>query len=302
MQAQGFIVAGASKVAPSRRRNTFDVVAALLLPLLASCFRLVLRLPLSNMPVSAVRRARRHRDIISTFCDEGTGEKAESDDTGWERIPSDDTKLQAMLRFIVLAVTLAATSGIRLGTPVSSRALPARAVRVPLVTLEATKEEAAEEEEDRLGAGGKGGHAVKNMPELSEKEKEIQKKVMEHQQTAARLTGAEETRSLVEYSTGYAVLSTISKDLEGYPGGAVVGFAPDAQGLPVFCFSAMSGHTKDLLAAPSGAPAALTVTANGFQGAADARVTLVGDVKRCSKEESVELREVYKAAPERLLG
>jgi len=121
---------------------------------------------------------------------------------------------------------------------------------------------------------------------------------MEHQKTAARLSQAEDARSLVAYSTGYAVLSTLSSQVEGYPSGALVGFATDAQGLPVFCFSAMSSHTKDLLKdGKTDAKAALTVTAKGFEGAADGRVVLIGDVKRCSKEEvaSEGLAALYKS-------
>mmetsp|Transcript_45615 Transcript_45615/g.134925 ORF Transcript_45615/g.134925 Transcript_45615/m.134925 type:complete len:277 (-) Transcript_45615:264-1094(-) len=117
---------------------------------------------------------------------------------------------------------------------------------------------------------------------------------MEHQRGAARLSQAEDSRSLVAYNSGYAVLSTLSKAVDGYPSGSLVGFATDEKGLPVFCFSAMSGHTKDLAKAGK---AALCVTAKGFEGAADGRVTLIGDVKRCSKEE-VEadgLKELYRA-------
>ena len=46
------------------------------------------------------------------------------------------------------------------------------------------------EEEDRIGAGGRGGHAVKGQPELSEEERALQMKVMEHQRGAARLSQA----------------------------------------------------------------------------------------------------------------
>jgi len=134
---------------------------------------------------------------------------------------------------------------------------------------------------------------VRGQPELSEEEKIIQTKVMEHQKSAARLTNAEDARSLVGYSTGYAVLSTLSKSLDGYPSGSVVGFAPDENGLPVFCFSTMSSHTPDLVRDPK---AALTVTAAGFQGAADGRVTLVGDISRVKHDDEVaQLRETYKA-------
>lgn len=62
-----------------------------------------------------------------------------------------------------------------------------------------------------------------------------------------------------------------------------------------------STHTKDLMAAErtctEGGKAALCVTAKGFEGAADGRVTLIGDVKRVSDKE-VEadgLRALYKA-------
>ena len=124
----------------------------------------------------------------------------------------------------------------------------------------------------------------------------MQMKVMEHQKTAAKLSQAEDARSLVGYSTGYGVISTLSKSLDGYPSGSVVGFAPDEKGLPVFCFSTMSGHTTDLLVSPEGAKASLTVTASGFAGAADGRVTLTGDVRRVSDASEVaELRELYRA-------
>lgn len=56
---------------------------------------------------------------------------------------------------------------------------------------------------------------------------------------AARLSQAEDARSLVSYSTGYATLATNSAALEGYPSAALVGYTLDAEGLPVFCFSAM---------------------------------------------------------------
>merc|ERR1740139_2019611 len=143
-----------------------------------------------------------------------------------------------------------------------------------------------QKKEDTLGAGG--GHAVgkagMKAPEISEEEQAIQKSVMMHQRSAARLSQTEDARSLVSYSTGYATLATLSSAQEGYPSAALVGYTLDTEGLPVFCFSAMSTHTKDLMAADrtcsEGGKAALCVTAKGFEGAADGRVTLIGDVKR----------------------
>lgn len=156
------------------------------------------------------------------------------------------------------------------------------------------------DDEDRIGAGGRGGHAVGKQPEMPDEERELQMRVMKHQKSAARLSMAEDARSLVAYSTGYGVLSTLSSAVEGYPSGSLVSFATDADGLPVFIFSAMSGHTKDLMAAErtctTGGKAALTVTAKGFEGASDGRVTLIGDIKRCNKteEESLNLRQTFK--------
>lgn len=151
----------------------------------------------------------------------------------------------------------------------------------------------AEEEEEKKSPPG-GGHVVPaGQPELSEEEKALQIKVMEHQKAAPRLTLAEDARSLVAYSTGFGVLSTNSKQFDGYPSGSVVGFATDSKGLPIFCFSGMSFHTQDLLADGKVPRAALTITANGFKGASDGRVTLLGDMARVKKDEVDELREIY---------
>ena len=53
-----------------------------------------------------------------------------------------------------------------------------------------------------------GHQASSNQPELSEIEQNILNNYREHQQKAARLSVAEEVRTLVEQSTGYGVLST----------------------------------------------------------------------------------------------
>jgi hypothetical protein len=58
---------------------------------------------------------------------------------------------------------------------------------------------------------------------------------------------AADVRTLVEHNNGFAVLSTISKSDIGYPGGSVVGFAPEpVSGRPLFSFSDLSAHTRDL--------------------------------------------------------
>jgi putative heme iron utilization protein len=96
----------------------------------------------------------------------------------------------------------------------------------------------------------------------------------EHQNTAPKMDWATDVRTLVQYNHGFAVISTISKSDEGYPGGSVVGFAPEpVTGRPLFIFSGMSTHTQDLLADPK---CSLTVAAKDFKGAADGRVNLMG--------------------------
>jgi len=78
---------------------------------------------------------------------------------------------------------------------------------------------------------------------------------------------------------GFGVLSTVGtkEGIEGFPVGSVVGFAVDERGRPIFCFSSMSAHTKNLV---GDARASLTVTEPSFQGAADARCVLTGRVTR----------------------
>lgn len=197
------------------------------------------------------------------------------------------------LTLTVLLLTLSLASALRVASS-PAHSVGTAAATLPRHALVAMAQAEDDEKEDRLGAGGKGGHAVPNQPELEEEEKKVQMAVMEHQRGAARLSMAEDAKSLVAYSSGYGVLSTLSSAVEGYPNAALVGFAPDDKGLPVFVFSAMSSHTKDLKKV--GGQAALCVTAKGFEGAADGRVTLIGDVTKCSKEE-VEadgLKELYK--------
>lgn len=119
------------------------------------------------------------------------------------------------------------------------------------------------------------------------------KSFREHQQSAARLTFAEEVRTLIDRSLCYGVLSTNSDQLAGYPTGSVVGFELDDSGLPFFVFSTMSSHTKDI--AKDGR-CSLTVLAGDFKGAAEGRVTLVGDVRKVDNaEKCVKLREKYLA-------
>ena len=112
---------------------------------------------------------------------------------------------------------------------------------------------------------------------VSEEEKALQMKVMTHQKSA-RLGMAEDARSLVAYS---AVRGAVDALVGGGLSVGVAGQLWHRRGAAGVCFSSMSRHTKDLNAGE----AALTVTAKGFEGAADGRVTLIGDVKQCDDGE-----------------
>lgn len=76
----------------------------------------------------------------------------------------------------------------------------------------------------------------------------------------------------------------------GYPGGSVVGFAPDELGRPLFIFSGMSTHTQDILANPK---CSVTIASKEFKGAADGRVNLMGTCKLLPQEEIEAAKEIY---------
>ena len=129
------------------------------------------------------------------------------------------------------------------------------------------------------------------MPELTPEQAAVQERVQAHQQGAEKLGAAEEIRTMIHNSHGFAVLSTNSQSLDGYPSGSVVGFASDATGRPFFVFSGMSGHTQDLV---KDTRASLTVASASFKGAADGRVSLVGDVVRVPRDEVDALKGAYR--------
>ncbi|CAM9838638.1 unnamed protein product [Pylaiella littoralis] len=135
------------------------------------------------------------------------------------------------------------------------------------------------------------GHGAGPGPKSSPEEEALQAKIQEHQQGAARPSHTEEVRNLMEYSTGFGVLSTNSRTLDGYPSGSVVGFSLDDKGRPLFAFSSMSSHTGDLAA---DSRVSLTVTSSTFKGAADGRVSLIGDVNKVPDEDLSSVREIYK--------
>ncbi|KAK9281745.1 hypothetical protein L1049_004650 [Liquidambar formosana] len=71
------------------------------------------------------------------------------------------------------------------------------------------------------------------------------------------------------------VMSRMHHRREGYPFGSLVDFAPDSMGHPLFSFSPLAIHTRNLLADPR---CTLVVQIPGWSGLSNARVTIFGDV------------------------
>ncbi|XP_021908479.1 uncharacterized protein LOC110822633 isoform X1 [Carica papaya] len=71
------------------------------------------------------------------------------------------------------------------------------------------------------------------------------------------------------------VMSRMHHRRQGYPFGSLVDFAPDSTGHPIFSFSPLAIHTRNLLADPR---CTLVVQIPGWSGLSNARVTIFGDV------------------------
>ncbi|KAK9673805.1 hypothetical protein RND81_12G191200 [Saponaria officinalis] len=71
------------------------------------------------------------------------------------------------------------------------------------------------------------------------------------------------------------VMSRMHHRRQGYPFGSPVDFPPDSMGHPIFSFSPLAIHTRNLLADPR---CTLVVQIPGWSGLSNARVTIFGDV------------------------
>ncbi|CAL1373946.1 unnamed protein product [Linum trigynum] len=78
------------------------------------------------------------------------------------------------------------------------------------------------------------------------------------------------------------VMSRMHHRREGYPFGSLVDFAPDAMGHPIFSFSPLAIHTRNLLADPR---CTLVVQIPGWSSLSNARVTIFGDVYPLAEDE-----------------
>ncbi|KAI4325197.1 hypothetical protein MLD38_030615 [Melastoma candidum] len=85
-------------------------------------------------------------------------------------------------------------------------------------------------------------------------------------------------RNLMEQAR-FAHLCTVTCSMHhrrgGYPFGSLVDFVPDPTGHPIFSFSPLAIHTRNLIADPR---CTLVVQIPGWSGLSNARVTIFGDV------------------------
>ncbi|CAN8258585.1 unnamed protein product [Cochlearia groenlandica] len=92
-------------------------------------------------------------------------------------------------------------------------------------------------------------------------------------------------RNLLEQAR-YAHLCTMMSKIHhrraGYPFGSMVDFTPDRMGHPLFLFSPLTIHSRNLLVDPR---CSLVVQIPGWSGLSNARVTLFGDVYPLSEDE-----------------
>ncbi|KAJ0515033.1 putative FMN-binding split barrel [Helianthus annuus] len=81
------------------------------------------------------------------------------------------------------------------------------------------------------------------------------------------------------------VMSRMHQRNNGFPFGSLVEFAPDAMGHPIFSFSQLGIHTRNLLADPR---CTLMVQIPGWSGLSNARATIFGDVYPLPEDEQQE--------------
>jgi len=97
---------------------------------------------------------------------------------------------------------------------------------------------------------------------------------------------------------GIGVLATVSKRNPGYPFASLAPYAMDREGRPVFFFSRLAVHTRNLAETPK---ACLLVYEEGAEEAPleKGRLHLTGEIRAAPEEEAEALAKVYlQAHPE----
>eukprot|EP00892_Ulva_mutabilis_P009162 jgi/Ulvmu1/6618/UM003_0255.1 len=148
----------------------------------------------------------------------------------------------------------------------------------------------------RLQAGEgkpKSGHDAGSVPQ-PEIDEEFRKEIEAYkanEESAARLTPAEELRTLVECAK-FGTISTLAcaGPTKGYPMGSLLSYATDEEGRIICALSNLSSHKKDLV---KDGRATVTVTQANFQSMADSRGTVTGTFETVPDEERAAARDAY---------
>ena len=148
----------------------------------------------------------------------------------------------------------------------------------------------------------------KDVDQVNEKEQKIIEAFLVHQSNCKVPTPVESTRNLLESNCGFGVLSTIGiiKDKSNgnyYPSSAVVAYAMDYDGLPLFCFSKLSGHRHQL---DRNSSASFTVLIDKYKYADDSRVVLCGNISKLldntDKDNEIEVTRLKEIFLDRHMG
>ena len=94
-----------------------------------------------------------------------------------------------------------------------------------------------------------------------------------------RLSKFQEAKTIISQKFGYGTLSTMSnyKKLKDYPQNSVVAFSCTKKGEPIFCFSSISMHSRNI---NNNNKISFSINERNFKNANDSRVTFTGNIKK----------------------
>ena len=108
-----------------------------------------------------------------------------------------------------------------------------------------------------------------------------------------RLNKYELVKTMINQSKGYGTLSTLSsyKKIKDYPQNSVVAYSCTKEGKPIFCFSSISQHSRNI---KLNNRVSFSLTEKNFLNAADVRATFVGNIKKVDdKDYTLLLKELF---------
>lgn len=108
-----------------------------------------------------------------------------------------------------------------------------------------------------------------------------------------RLNKFEQAKTIINQQYGYGTLSTLSnyKKIHNYPQNSIVAYSCTDKGEPLFCFSSISMHSRNIKANNS---ISLSVAEKNFKNAADARITFIGNLEKIKdKNKEIKLKSKF---------